>query len=65
MDGEEYGSVLRAKGMVDGGDHWIYFDYVPGEPEVRTGAACIIGKICVIGAELREEKLAELFGKAN
>ncbi|MBR6764581.1 MAG: GTP-binding protein [Clostridia bacterium] len=65
LDGEEYGSVLRAKGMVDGGDHWIYFDYVPGEPEVRTGAACIIGKICVIGAELHEEKLAELFGKAN
>ncbi|MBQ4624973.1 MAG: GTP-binding protein [Clostridia bacterium] len=65
LDGEEYGSVLRAKGMVDGGDHWIYFDYVPGEPEVRTGAACIIGKICVIGAELHEGKLAELFGKAN
>ena len=60
-----YGNVLRAKGMVAGADgEWIYFDMVPGEPEVRTGAPEYTGRICVIGAELAEEKLAELFGLA-
>ena len=61
-----YGNVLRAKGMVPGADgEWIYFDMVPGEHEVRAGAPEYTGRICVIGAELAEEKLAELFGLAG
>ncbi len=57
-----YGNVLRAKGMVAGEDgEWIYFDMVPEEHEVRTGAPEYTGRICVIGAELNEDKLAELF----
>lgn len=60
---DSYGNVLRAKGMVAGEDgEWIYFDLVPEEHEVRTGAPEYTGRICVIGAELAEEKLAELFG---
>ena len=60
-----YGNVLRAKGMVAGEDgEWIYFDMVPEEHEVRTGAPEYTGRICVIGAELNEDKLAELFGLA-
>lgn len=57
-----YGFVLRAKGMVpdkEGG--WIYFDYVPGESNVRPGKADVTGKFCVIGSKLKEDKLAELF----
>ena len=65
LDGGAYGTVLRAKGMVDAGDNWLYFDYVPEEQDVRCGSACITGKICVIGVELKEEKLAALFGKAD
>lgn len=61
-----YGNVLRAKGMVPGADgEWIYFDMVPGEHDVRAGAPEYTGRICVIGAELAEEKLAELFGLAG
>ena len=60
-----YGNVLRAKGMVAGEDgEWIYFDMVPEEHEVRTGAPEYTGRSCVIGAELNEDKLAELFGLA-
>ena len=60
---ETYGTILRAKGMVAGADgEWIYFDMVPEEHEVRTGAAEYTGRLCVIGAELNEEKLEELFG---
>ena len=60
-----YGNVLRAKGMVAGADgEWIYFDMVPEEHEVRTGAPEYTGRICVIGAELDENRLAELFGVA-
>ena len=60
-----YGNVLRAKGMVAGADgEWIYFDMVPGEHEVRAGSPEYTGRICVIGAELAEDKLAELFGLA-
>ncbi len=60
-----YGNVLRAKGMVAGADGgWIYFDMVPEEHEVRTGAPEYTGRICVIGAQLDEDKLAELFGLA-
>lgn len=62
---DAYGNVLRAKGMVAGADgEWIYFDMVPGEHEVRTGAPEYTGRICVIGAELKEDRLAELFGIA-
>ena len=63
LDSETYGAVLRAKGMVAGTDgDWIYFDYVPGEANVRTGSACVIGKLCVIGAKLDEAGVAALFG---
>ena len=58
----EYGSVLRAKGMVEGTDgHWIYFDLVPEEYELREGTPEITGKICVIGTDLKEEELKTLF----
>ena len=64
LDGGEYGVILRAKGMVAAEDGtWIYYDYVPEEHEVRTGVAQVTGKICVIGSNLNEQKLAELFGK--
>lgn len=57
-----YGTVLRAKGMVAGADgEWIYFDMVPEEYELRTGAAEYTGRLCVIGSKLQEQKLAELF----
>ena len=60
----EYGTVLRAKGMVDSADGgWIYFDYVPGESNVRDGKPGVTGKFCVIGADLKKEKLAALFRK--
>ena len=58
-----YGTVLRAKGIVENSDGgWIHFDYVPEEANVRSGSAAVIGRICVIGADIKEEKLAELFG---
>ncbi len=59
---ERYGMVLRAKGMVpssDGG--WIYFDYVPEESNIRSGKPDVTGKFCVIGSNLKEDKLTELF----
>lgn len=63
-DSETYGFVLRSKGMVpDAEGRWIHFDYVPEETEVRFGAADVTGKICVIGAELKEDALADLFRK--
>ncbi|MBQ8746953.1 MAG: GTP-binding protein [Clostridia bacterium] len=61
---DEYGTVLRAKGIVSAGDHFIHFDYVPGTPDVRHGEASVIGRICVIGAALKEDNLAKLFGLA-
>ena len=58
----EYGQVLRAKGMVAGADgQWIYFDLVPEEYEMRTGSPEYTGRICVIGTELKEDALKELF----
>ena len=65
LDKEEiYGLVLRAKGMVPAADgRWIYFDYVPEESNVRDGKPDVTGKFCVIGSELKEDKLAELFRK--
>ncbi len=62
-DSTEYGVILRAKGIVpDTEGNWIHFDLVPGETEVRHGAADYTGRICVIGSKLVEDKLAELFG---
>ncbi len=61
----EYGIVLRAKGIVQNADGgWIHYDYVPGCPDVRDGGADITGRICVIGSEIDEHKLAQLFGVA-
>jgi len=58
-----YGMVLRAKGIVESDDgRWIHFDYIPGEADVRYGGAGIIGRLCVIGANIDNEKIKELFG---
>ena len=63
LDSGEYGKILRAKGIVSGENGaWIEFDYVPEEHDVRTGHPDYTGRLCVIGAELKEDKLAELFG---
>ena len=62
LDETKYGIVLRAKGIVAATDGcWIHFDYVPGEPDVRTGGADIIGRLCVIGKDLDKAALAALF----
>ena len=64
LDGGEYGAILRAKGIVpaaDGGQ-WLHFDFVPEEHQVRRGPADYTGRLCVIGAGLKEDKLAALFG---
>ena len=59
----EYGIILRAKGIVPATDgRWIHFDHVPGEIDVRYGAADVIGKLCVIGSKIDEAAIAELFG---
>jgi len=63
LDGEEYGIVLRAKGIVpcaEGG--WLHFDYTPGEQNIRKGAADFTGRLCVIGSKLKEDGLRQLFG---
>ena len=62
LDSGEYGAILRAKGIVNGEDGWLEFDYVPEEHEVRAGHPDYTGRLCVIGAELKEDGLAELFG---
>ena len=63
LDSGDYGKILRAKGIVNGEDgKWIEFDFVPEEHEVRAGHPDYTGRLCVIGAELKEDKLAELFG---
>lgn len=59
---ELYGTVLRAKGIVANTDGtWIHYDYVPGTPDVRSGSAATIGRLCVIGAGLKEDAIAKLF----
>ena len=61
-DDEEYGMILRAKGMVEGKNgSWIYFDMVPGEADVREGSPEYTGRICVIGSKLKESSLEKLF----
>lgn len=62
LGGGDYGYVLRAKGIVPGDDGtWIHFDFVPGEPDVRTGSADIGGRVCVIGTDLKSEEIERLF----
>ena len=59
---EAYGMILRAKGIVPSADGtWIHFDYIPGTPDVRTGSAGTIGRLCVIGSKINEEAIAKLF----
>ena len=61
-DADRFGAVLRAKGIVDASDgEWIYFDYVPGEIDLRRGAAAVTGRFCVIGSHINESALKELF----
>lgn len=58
-----YGFVLRAKGYVEGeDDQWIYFDYVPGDPDIRDGSPAVTGRLCVIGSKINEQALSTLFG---
>ena len=60
---DKYGFILRAKGIVSSPDsEWIYFDYVPEEPDVRTGSPATIGKLCVIGSNINEHAIEHLFG---
>ena len=61
LDSGEYGAVLRAKGIVDGGDTWYEFDMEPGEHEIRTCGPDVTGKVCVIGSQLKEHEVEELF----
>ena len=61
LDSGQYGAVLRAKGIVPGGESWLHFDYVPEEHEVRTGPADYTGRLCVIGSKLDEAGLKALF----
>ena len=61
-DEASFGAVLRAKGIVDASDgDWLYFDYVPGEIDLRRGAASVTGRFCVIGSKINESALKELF----
>lgn len=63
LDSGSYGQIIRAKGMVPAADGtWIYFDYVPEEHDIRSGAPQVTGKLCVIGAELKETEIKKLFG---
>mgnify|MGYP000796881539 FL=1 len=58
-----YGTILRAKGFVDSTDgQWIYFDYVPGEADIRRGGAAVTGRVCVIDSKINEQAIKELFG---
>lgn len=61
-DEHTYGFVLRAKGIVEAEDgQWIHFDYVPGEPDVRTGNAEVMGRLCIIGSKMNKEAVRKLF----
>ncbi|WP_300283025.1 GTP-binding protein, partial [uncultured Subdoligranulum sp.] len=62
LDSGDYGMILRAKGIVDGGEGWLEFDMVPGEHEIRPSTPDVTGKLCVIGSKLNEAAIAELFG---
>ena len=61
-DANRFGTILRAKGFVDAADgEWIYFDYVPGEVDIRRGGAAVTGRLCVIGSKINEQAIKELF----
>lgn len=61
-DSAKYGEILRAKGIVDSTEgEWIHFDFVPGEADVRHGSAGVIGRVCIIGAHLKEDAIRALF----
>lgn len=61
-DGQEFGMILRAKGMVPDADGtWIYFDLVPGEYELRKGEPDVTGRLCVIGTELKTKEIEQAF----
>ena len=61
-DANRFGTILRAKGFVDASDgEWIYFDYVPGEVDIRRGGAAVTGRLCVIGSKINEQAIKELF----
>lgn len=66
-DEQTYGIILRAKGYVASaeGEDWIHFDYVPGEPDIRSGCAMVTGRVCVIGSKINESAIAALFGAAK
>lgn len=62
-DEARFGFVVRAKGYVAAPDGtWVHFDYTPGEKDIRTGPANVAGRVCVIGANLNEAAVKELFG---
>lgn len=61
LDSGVFGQILRAKGIVDGKDGWIYFDYVPGEIDIRSGDPAVTGRLCVIGCKIDAEKIEKLF----
>ena len=62
-EGGDFGTILRAKGIVEATDgRWIHFDYVPDGIDIRYGTAGIIGRLCVIGAKIDENKIKEIFG---
>ena len=60
-DTEKFGTILRAKGIVEGENGWLHFDYVPEEIDVRNGCASVTGRLCVIGCNLNEKALEALF----
>ena len=63
LDSGDYGAILRAKGIVHSEDgKWLHFDFVPEEHQVRFGAADYTGRLCVIGSQLKEDRLTQLFG---
>ena len=63
LDSGKFGTILRAKGIVAADDGtWIHFDFVPGEKDIRTGSAAVMGRLCVIGSKIDEDGIKELFG---
>ncbi len=60
-DTEKYGTILRAKGVVASEGEFIHFDYIPGEIDIRTGSSAVIGRLCVIGSDIKEDELCKLF----
>ena len=61
LDSGKFGQILRAKGIVDGQEGWLYFDFVPGEIDIRTGEPAVTGRLCVIGCKIDADKIEKLF----